>query len=200
MTCFHILPEEYEEIKKFSFNENKKFSLLVNLAALAVAAFLVIVMQFFVPFDLFTPASDGEVKLVFIKSAVLCALIIAYVFLHEAVHGVCIRIISGKWGGFGFKSGFAYASSAAFFGKYEYIIIALAPVVFWGVVLGIVNVLVPAGWFWVVYAVQVFNLSGAVGDIYMVYSIKDLPKESIFRDDGLNTTVFAKTVVSDGKE
>lgn len=200
MNCLHILPEEYERIKKISFTEDKKFSAYVNLAAVAVAAFLVVIMRIFVPFDIFAPSSSKDVTGLFIKGAVLCVMIFAYIILHEAVHGVFIRIISGKWGKFGFRSGFAYASSEAFFGRFEYITVALAPIVIWGIVLGIVNVLVPTGWFWVIYVVQIINLSGAVGDVYMTYAVMKLPKESLFKDDGLDITVYAKTNESVGEE
>ena len=199
MICLHILPEEYEQIKKISFTEDKKFSTYINLAAVAFAAFLVIIMRIFVPFD-FSLNSSDEVAGVFIKSASLCVMIFAYVILHEAVHGVFIRIISGKWGKFGFCSGFAYASSEALFGRFEYITVALAPIVIWGVVIGIVNMLVPTGWFWVIYVIQIINLSGAVGDIYVTYMVLKLPKESLFKDDGLDITVYAKTNESVGKE
>ena len=199
MICFHILPENYQQIKKISFTKDKKFSTYINLAAFAVAVFLVLVMRIFVPFD-FSPNSSDEVAGVFLKSALLCVMIFAYIILHEAVHGIFIRIISGKWGKFGFRSGFAYASSEAMFGRLEYIIIALAPIVIWGIVLGIVNMLVPFGWFWVIYVVQIINLSGAVGDVYMTYAVMKLPKESLFKDDGLDITVYAKTNESVGEE
>ena len=200
MTCFHILPNEYSEIKRVSFTKDKKLYKYINLAATAAAVFLVLIMRIFVPFDFVTPSSSGEVEMIFIKCGVLGVCAFAYVILHEAVHGIFIRIISGKWGKFGFRSGFAYASSEAMFGRYEYIAIALAPIVIWGIVLGIVNMLVPTGWFWVIYVVQIINLSGAVGDIYVTYTVLKLPKESLFKDDGLDITVYAKTNESVGEE
>ncbi len=200
MTCFHILPDGYDEIKRFSFTNDKKLYKYINVAAFASAVFLVLIMRIFVPFDLFTPTSSEEVEGIFIKCGVLCVSAFAYVILHEAIHGVFIRIISGKWGKFGFNSNFAYASSAAFFGRYEYVTIALAPIVIWGIVLGVVNMIVPVGWFWVIYIIQIINLSGAVGDVYITYAVTKLPKESLFKDDGLDITVYAKTELSDGKE
>ncbi len=200
MICYHILPDGYGEIKSISFTKDKKLYKRINAAAIAAAVFLVMIMRIFVPFDVFTPSSYGEVKEIFIKCGVLFVSALAYVILHEAVHGVFIRIISGKWGKFGFNSSFAYASSEALFGRYEYITIALAPIVIWGIVLGVVNMIVPMGWFWVIYVVQIINLSGAVGDIYVTYTVMKLPKESLFKDDGLDITVYAKTVLSEGKE
>ena len=184
MICHHVLPDGYGKIKSISFTKDKKLYTRINAAAIAAAVFLVMIMRIFVPFDFYTPSSYGEVKEIFIKCGVLFVSALAYVILHEAVHGVFIRIISGKWGKFGFNSSFAYASSAAFFGRYEYITIALAPIVIWGIVLGI----------------QVINLSGAVGDIYVTYTVMKLPKESLFKDDGLDITVYSKTVLSEGKE
>ncbi len=200
MTCFHILPGGYSEIKRFSFTKDKKLYKYINLAATVVALFLVLIMRIFVPFDFITPSSADEVGTIFIKCGVLGVSSLVYIMLHEAVHGIFIRAISGKWGKFGFRSGFAYASSEALFGRFEYITVALAPIVVWGIVIGIVNMIVPAGWFWTVYVLQIINLSGAVGDIYITYAVLKLPKESLFKDDGLDITVFAKTRSSAGKE
>ena len=193
MKCCHILPDDYEKIKCFSFSENKKLSYAVNAIALAVAALLVVPMLFVVPFDLLTVSSKSEAMEKFISGGVLLLLLISYIFLHEGVHGIFIRYISGKWGKFGFRSGFAYASSEAFFGKREYVIIAAAPIVILGIVVGIANMLVPSGWFWIVYMIQVVNISGAVGDAYVIYTALKLPDDCLIKDDGLEVSVFAKT-------
>lgn len=200
MRCVHILPEEYEQIKNFSFLEDKKLSRAVNVVAFIIAVLLVVPMIFIVPFDLMEVSSDSEAVGIFIKSGVLCLLLVSYILLHEGVHGIFIRYISGKWGKFGYRSGFAYASSGAYFGKIEYIIIAAAPIVILGIIIGIANILVPSGWFWVVYIIQVVNISGAVGDVYVIYTTLKLSEDCLIKDDGLEVTVFSKTSAENNKE
>ena len=71
-------------------------------------------------------------------------------------------------------------------------VIALAPVVFWGIVIAVINVLVPEGWFWVVYMIQVTNLSGAAGDLYVTVKFSRFPKDILIKDHGVGMTVFSK--------
>ena len=68
---------------------------------------------------------------------------------------------------YGFTVMYAYAASDACFCRRDYILIALAPVVVWGLVLGVLAALADGGWFWVVWMIQAINLSGAAGDLYV---------------------------------
>lgn len=193
MISHPILPNGYNEVKKISFTENKRFSVIINIAALIVCVIMIAPMLIIVPLEtLFHISSDEDVKLLIIKMAVLALSEYLYIILHEAIHGIFIRIISGKWGKFGFKSVYAYASCDTYLGKKEYIIIALAPIVIFGILLGVMSVLVSAEWFWVVYLVQITNISGAVGDVYVTYTIARLPKDTLIFDTGLEMTVFSK--------
>ena len=64
---------------------------------------------------------------------------VVYLFLHEGVHGMCIRWFSGVPAQYGFRAaeqGMAYAGSRFFFSQERRtLIIALAPIVVWGTVL-----------------------------------------------------------------
>ncbi len=192
MISHPILPNGYNEVKKISFTENKRFSVIINIAALIVCVIMIAPMLIIVPLEtLFHISSDEDVKLLIIKMAVLALSEYLYIILHEAIHGIFIRIISGKWGKFGFKSVYAYASCDTYLGKKEYIIIALAPIVIFGILLGVMSVLVSAEWFWVVYLVQITNISGAVGDVYVTYTITRLPKDTLIFDTGLEMTAFS---------
>jgi len=52
------------------------------------------------------------------------------------------------------------------------LIIALAPVVFFGIIFLLLNVLLPIEWFWFIYFFQIINLSGAAGDFYVTYLMR----------------------------
>jgi hypothetical protein len=93
---------------------------------------------------------------------------------------------------YGFTGLYAFAGSDDYYYKKPYIAIALAPIVVWGVILGIVNALVPVEWFWVVYFIQLINLSGAAGDLYVTCRFAGLPKDILIRDYGVSMTVYAR--------
>jgi hypothetical protein len=87
---------------------------------------------------------------------------------------------------------YAYAGSEAYFNKKSYIIIALAPVVIWGAVLGVLCAVLPQSWFWVVYLIQIGNISGAAGDFYVTFKFLKLPKDILVNDTGVAMTVYTK--------
>jgi hypothetical protein len=91
---------------------------------------------------------------------------------------------------------YAYAGSDDYYYKWPYITIALAPVVVWGVVLAVINFLVPAPWFWVVYGIQLMNLSGAAGDLYVTAKFSSLPGTILIRDYGVGMHVYAPDAVT----
>ena len=127
----------------------------------------------------------GGLWRVLVRIIVMALAIAAYMVGHEAVHGVLMWLLSGQKPSFGFKMGCAYAGSKAYFGKYAHMIIALAPLVVWGAVLMIAALRVPADWFWVAWGVQLTNLSGSVGDLYMFGRDLKKPGDVLVLDSGI---------------
>lgn len=120
---------------------------------------------------------------------------VVYLFLHEGVHGMCIRWFSGVPAEYGFqlKAGMAYAGSRYFFSKSAYIVIALAPIVVWGIVLTLLLRDIPEQYWWYLYAIQIFNVSGAAGDLFVTYRILTMPKDVLVLDTGMEMKFFAPT-------
>ena len=87
---------------------------------------------------------------------------------------------------------YAFAGSDDYYAKKPYIFIALAPIVVWGIVLAVINLLVPRQWFWMVYLIQVINLSGAAGDLFVTVKFSRLPKDILVRDYGVGMRVYSK--------
>ena len=102
-----------------------------------------------------------------------------------------MKIFGTKKVKYGFTGMYAYAGSDDYYDKKSYIIIALAPIVVWGIVLAIINVLVPYEWFWVVYLIQLINLSGAAGDLFVTVRFSKMPKDILVRDYGVGMTVYS---------
>ena len=132
---------------------------------------------------------DSGVAAYLIRLVSLLALLVLYIILHEAVHGIAMRICGTKKVKFGFVGSYAFAASDDYYGKGAYIFIALAPVVFWGVVLAIINPFVPIEWFWAVYFIQITNLSGAAGDLFVTFKFLRFPKDILIRNVGVKMTV-----------
>ena len=185
------LPEGYREIADIDLQKNKKLMLLVNGLALAIAAVMVIPALFLVP--LWKTIDYSQPLLVLIKMGVLLLSLLAYIVLHELVHGVCMKGITKQKPRYGFTGMYAFAASDAYFGKTAYLFVALAPVVLWGAVLAIMTPLVPASWFWVVYFVQIQNISGAAGDIYVTCRMIRMPKDILVLDSGVGMKVYSKS-------
>lgn len=188
MNSTYTMPKGCGEILRLDLQKDKKTALLVNGLA------LVIFFALFVPacfFHSFLPVFEGPSPF-WLKWAVMIPGMVAYIVLHEAVHGITMKLLCPGPVHFGFTGLYAFAGSDAYYIKGDYILIAMAPVVFWGLVLGILNVLVPEDWFWIVYLIQLSNLSGAGGDLYVTWKMTRLPEDILVRDSGVAMTVYGR--------
>ncbi len=190
MKSCSVLPENYIQRTVIDLEKDKKAFWFVNILSLVIAALMVAIGVWAVPLDL-EPDADNFVLELLLPLIVLLAGIFAYIVLHEAVHGVFMYAFSRVRPRFGFKLVFAYAGSEAYFDKIRYIVIALAPVVFWGMVLLIIDLFCKGIWFWVFYIIQVCNVGGAAGDLYVTAKILRMPKDILIQDTGTQMTVFA---------
>lgn len=191
MTTTHI-PQEYREIGHIDLQKDKKLALLVNLLAAGMMVLLFVLGTVLVPpFAQLLPLLDDSLRFLLYMALLLVGLVV-YIVLHELVHGVFMRAFSGVKPTYGFTLLYAYAGSTAYFSKRHYIIIALSPVVIWGLVLLLLNLLLPVSWFWPVYFIQVMNLSGAAGDLYVTWKmLLRLPADVLTQDTGVSMTFFA---------
>ena len=121
--------------------------------------------------------------------------LLVYIVLHEAVHGIFIRLFTGDTPSFGFdlSKGMAYAGSTWLFRKWPYIIIALSPVVFWGIVLEIWLNDIPGQYYWYLYAIQIFNITGAAGDLYVTLRVLGMPDDILAKDSGTSMEFYRPT-------
>ena len=192
MKSFRELPQGHRQILTIDLQKNKKLALMVNGLALLIAAAMIAVALPLVPIgSIFV---NDDLRGILIKLAVMYGGMFVYIILHEAVHGIVMRRFSDAKVRFGFTGLYAYAGSDAYYCRKHYIIIALAPIVVWGVVLGILNVLVPEEWFYVVYMIQMTNVSGAAGDLYVSWKMSRLPADILVQDVGVAMTVYSAEV------
>lgn len=191
MKATNTLPEGYCEYYSVDLQKDKKTALFVNLLALVIALIMVFAMSFHISFFTLFDMQNGLGNYV-IRFLSLIVFMASYIILHEAVHGVAMKICGTKKVKFGFTGIYAFAGSDDYYGKGAYIFIALAPVVLFGVLLAAVNVFVPDDWFWVIYSIQIINISGAAGDIFVTVKFSRFPKDILVKDHGVGMKVYSK--------
>ncbi len=191
MTAINKLPEGYREIFAVNLQKDKKVYAIVNGLSLLIALVFAVPMHFHVSILTVFDMSKGLTAYI-LRFLALFVLMLVYIILHELTHGVVMKIYGTKKVKYGFKGVFAYAGSEDYYDKKSYIIIALAPVVIWGIIIAFINAFVPIEWFWVVYYIQLLNLSGAAGDIYVTVKFSKFPKDILVADSGIGMTVYSK--------
>lgn len=189
MKAIGVLPEDYGEIYSLNLQKDKRTAIIVNLLALAIAAVMAVSMNFFVPVTSVFDMSGGIVRY-FLGLAALIVLMVLYMVLHELVHGIAMKLCGTKRVKYGFTGLYAFAGSEDYYDKKSYIFIALAPIVLWGTVLAAVNFFVPTEWFWIVYMIQLINISGAAGDLFAAVKFSRMPKNILIQDSGVSMRVF----------
>ena len=185
------LPEYYKEMLRIDLQKDKKLVLIVNILAIVIAAVLAVPAHFVVPiFSLFNMESGfGNYLLRFV---VLLLAIVLYMVLHELVHGAVMKLCGTKKVKYGFTGMYAFAGSDDYYDKKAYLIIALSPVVLWGILLAVWSCFVSPEWFWVIYLVQITNLSGAAGDLFVTVKFLKLPKDILVKDYGVSMVVYSR--------
>lgn len=185
------LPEYYKEILRIDLQKDKKLALIVNILAIVIAVVLAVPAHFVVPiFSLFNMESGFDNYL--LRFAVLLVAIVLYMVLHELVHGAVMKLCGTKKVKYGFTGMYAFAGSDDYYDKKAYLIIALSPVVLWGILLAVWSCFVSPEWFWVIYLVQITNLSGAAGDLFVTVKFLKLPKDILVKDYGVSMVVYSR--------
>lgn len=177
------LPEGYKEIRKVDLEKDK---IALNIFAFIIFIVMVVLGELIAPI---TFTVDLKFIYFLILAIVLC---IIYTIIHEAIHGYYMRKFSGKKAHYGLAGLCAYAGSYAYLNKKHYIIITLSPVVILGIILFIINVIVSQSYFWLIYFVQMANLTGAVGDFYITYLMSKMPDDTLTQDTGMSMIMFSK--------
>lgn len=190
--AFTSLPEGYQELLRLDLQKDKKKFLLVNGLGILIFVLLAVPMHFYVSFFSLFSMEEGLLDYS-LRFLVLAVGMVVYLVLHELVHGVAMKLCGTKKVKYGFTGVYAFAGSSDYYDKKSYLFIALAPVVLWGVVIGVVNAFVPEQWFWTVYMIQLMNLSGAAGDLYVTVKFLGLPKDILVTDCGVAMTVYSQS-------
>jgi hypothetical protein len=126
---------------------------------------------------------DGEVtiSLGFVNLLILAGIVLIVVpVAHEAVHGVIAKLLGAR-PFYGIGAGFAYTSFEQPVSPRHYRLITIGPIV---VLSAFCIALFPVSsdWFLFVLGFAVINAAGAVGDLWILWSIRELPENAVIYD------------------
>ena len=192
MNTYQQLPTNYEEIFSIDLQNDKKALFIVNGLSFLLIFVMIIFTILLSKFTDLIPKRDASIGSTFYIIRLLISIfcIFIYLCLHELTHGLTMKYFGAKRIKYGFTGIYAFAGTDEYFSKKAYITIALSPVVIWTIILTIINFFIPNLWFYCVFFVQVINISGSAGDIYISYLFSKLPKEVLIQDAGVSMKVF----------
>ena len=183
------LPDGYDLYSVIDLKTNKKDNLFVTIGSVVIMAVMFIAAYF--TKGVYILASVGWVKII-INIVIAFVGSVVYIFLHEATHAAFFKIFDTKCRlRFGFKAAMAYCASDGYYKKAPYLAVALSPVVIWTLLLLIPCLLVSLTYFWGVFFIQIFNISGAAGDLYVTVKILTAPKKALILDNGTDMEIYA---------
>ena len=193
--CHKTLPQGYSFFDKIDLKNNKtQFWTVQGICLATIAVMLGIGWLIESPIKVLNSVYNAENNTESIIAVVVLIVgFVLYIFAHEAVHGLFMYAFCKTKINYGFVGWAAYAGSSAYYDKKHYIMIALAPVVVWGVTFAVLNIFFHSGiWFWVIWFLQIGNVSGACGDFFCVYKTARYPKDILVNDTGLEMQIFCR--------
>lgn len=186
------LPDGYRLIGKIELSDDLPTARKIAILSVAIAVVSFCVGLALVPFRR-TFSVEAGVGILLRRIVCTIGLILAYLILHEGVHGLFIRILGKVKPTFGVSGAYLYAGTdRAWFDRMSYLVIALAPVVVWTIVLTIGLAMASSQWFWALYLVQVVNLSGSAGDLFLAGTVLRMPPDVLVQDTGVSMSFFSR--------
>lgn len=192
MKSYAALPQGYCHTPAATIDlvHNKKQFWIVN-GLSVVLCVIMLILPFLWGRSLRDFVGEGPLPALLLRLVVVAGLL-AYIALHELTHGAVMKAC-GASVRYGYKVVYAYAGSYAYFIRSAYFVIALAPVVLWGIVFAVLTACLPEHWFWVGWLWQLMNVSGAAGDFYCSIRILRAPRDTLVQDTGTAMTFYRKS-------
>jgi hypothetical protein len=177
------LPQNYHFKMKMDLKNDKK----INIAIQGVFLFLVAVMIGLAVWLNFPTKNNWSTGVTVLVTVAMCAV---YMIMHELIHGIFLKFLSGVKPKYFVRFPFLCTGSEAYFNKQSFSIIALAPVIILGILLIAMLTLLPTEYFLSLYIVTGLNFAGAAGDYFQVFAIQKLSPTVLIQDNGKETKVF----------
>ena len=186
MNACKQLPYGYRKALSLDLQTDRKLRIKITASAVLIILFMGLYGNSIQPIQRYFRGNLNQVAYAFLG-------IILYLILHEVVHGFFMWIFGRHPAQFGLSMPFTSARSQIYFNKSQYMIIALAPIVIWGLVLwGLCASNLKSDWFWTFYIIEIINISGAASDVYVAGKFLQLSPDVLIRDEGTAINVYVK--------
>lgn len=179
-----------EKLYSFDVRKNKKLKFYVNLASALVGIAMFAVGCLIVPFkEIYNVPNLNKFML---RAGVLVLCMAASLALHELIHIIATKVLTGHSARTGFDKFYPYVGNKGSVGKAEYILISLSPFVIIGAILLGLLFAVPRGIFWLVYITFILHITGSVGDLYCAFKIMSERNGIRIKDNGKAVEIWLK--------
>lgn len=172
------LPKDYSAGKTVDMN-GKETSIYINI----ITVILMLISFFF----LYLYMLNREIITIheFItKVSFVFLLTPIYIIIHEAIHGIAIKYLSGFKVNYGVKGLCAYAgNSSAYFDKRTFIIVAMAPIIILGSVFILLSIVDHKNRF-IYLVLSIINILCSIGDLFISYLALKMPSKVLINDSG----------------
>ena len=193
MTSCSTLPNRYKGSDYVNLHTDKKLFGLLNAVSFLIGVIMIFLGWLWRSFEpllelLRLGLGSYGLWLLFLAAGVLIHLAV-----HQFLHGFLMQRFSGLPSYYGRKGlVLKYAGNQGYFCRRHYLMIAIAPVVFSGIILGALTILFGGAWFWLFFCLQIFNFGSAVGDFYLFGKAFRSPQSALFHDDGFGLAIFTE--------
>ncbi len=185
-----VLPPGYSPAVAIDLAAQPVLALLLSVAGLVAFALVALVLWVF----LRAVRPDATTVVPWPGLVEFVAVTVAVVVVHEALHGVCFRLLAGAMPRFGLRLLYAYASAPGWYvPRSRYLAVGLAPLIVIGVIGLALLVLVDGTALALAGVAVAINSGGSVGDLAIVALVLREPRDSLVLDSGPAVTVFRRT-------
>ncbi|MHA2787570.1 DUF3267 domain-containing protein [Corynebacterium sp. S7] len=175
------LPANYVLDSSINIQKDDKTKIQGGFIAIALVAFAIALL-----FDL--PINSGWNTALVVVVTIIAVLI--YLALHEATHGIVAKWLTKTPSSYSFSFPFLRTSNAGFLSRKDLAVVALAPVVLWGIVLLMALLFVPEDFRMTFYILLALNFAGSSGDYIEASTALKQPKSALMRDNGNELEVY----------
>lgn len=193
------LPEGYRLSQSLNLIQDRK--LLLSLSLASIGLFIVSWVGLLWMFQWLRPDFAARVAGfsftitsvtgIFSPFLIILGVILVMLILHEAIHGIFFRVLTGGRVKFAFKGAYAYAAAPDWYlPKKPYMVISLAPLVFMTVGGVLALLWVPLNWIIPIILLVAMNASGAVGDLYVFLLLTRMEDDVFIQDFGERMAIY----------
>jgi hypothetical protein len=187
------LPANFVLAWVLDLKHNTRLNLIlqvVGLVWMGLAAWFLFSFALWLRQDFAKSLADG-VSIDLLGALLVLVVLIVSILLHELVHGLFFWLFSRHRPEFGVGPGYAFAAMPDwFYPKYQYLAIALSPLMVLTALGVLASAFVPMVWLNMLLTGMIINAGGAIGDMYVAWRIALEPEQIWVKDTGDGFQVY----------